>query len=624
MNSNAQQASMVRHLAAISLLMILAAGLWPGRPALAQAPDPTGRRVVPGIEASGDWGTAAHPALELPAYFTAGEAMVMSQTATAAANWIADGNQEGAAFGHAVATAGDVNGDGYDDVIVGAHWYSNGEDFEGGAFVFHGSASGLSAAPDWTAEGNWKSAEFGYAVGAAGDVNGDGYDDVIVGAHTYSTNPDDEINPPDAKGRAYVYYGSATGLSAEAGWMIEGDQDYAEFGNAVGTAGDVNGDGYDDIIVGAYRYTNGQNQNFEGRAYVFHGSEDGLSMIAAWTAEGNQINAGFGWSVGTAGDVDGDGYADVIVGAYQHTNGQNSEGRAYVFHGSEDGLSTTADWTAESNVASAKFGYAVGAAGDVNGDGYADVIVGAPGYYITSTQAGEGRAYVYYGSSSGLGATPWTAESNQSGAGLGISAGTAGDVNADGYADIIVGADLYDSGETDEGRVFIWHGSPSGLGANGTPLNASWSAESDQAGARFGRSAGTAGDVNGNGAADVITGAYLYDSGEADEGRAFVYHEPATPAVTAGLSGDDVVLTWAADPANVQYEVWVSTNPYLDPANPGSVTPIYTAETSYPDAGAAAGLENHFYVVRGLNARGAPSANSNRTGEFTFGLTRGD
>ena len=164
------------------------------------------------------------------------------------------------------------------------------------------------------------------------------------------------------------------------------------------TAGDVNGDGYADVIVGAPNYDNGQTD--EGRAFVYYGSASGLSTTANWTAESNQASAYFGYSVATAGDVNGDGYADVIVGAPNYDNGQTDEGRAFVYHGSASGLSATANWTAESNQASAYFGYSVATAGDVNGDGYADVIVGAPNY--DNGQTDEGRAFVYHGSASGL------------------------------------------------------------------------------------------------------------------------------------------------------------------------------------------------------------------------------
>jgi hypothetical protein len=104
---------------------------------------------------------------------------------------------------------------------------------------------------------------------------------------------------------------------------------------------------------------------------------DPLSTTPNWTAESNQANAYFGFSVASAGDVNGDGFSDVIVGAYRFDNGQTDEGAAFVYHGSASGLSTTPDWTAESDQDFAEFGFSVASAGDVNGDGFSDVIVGA-------------------------------------------------------------------------------------------------------------------------------------------------------------------------------------------------------------------------------------------------------
>jgi hypothetical protein len=420
--------------------------------------------------------------------------------------WKAEGNQASAHFGTSVATAGDVNGDGFADVIVGAQDYDNGQADEGRAFVYHGSASGLSATPDWTAESDQVFAFFGWSVGTAGDVNGDGYADVIVGAYGYDNGQTDEA-------RAYVYHGSASGLSATPDWTAESDQANGFLGVSVGTAGDVNGDGYADVIVGASNYDNGQAD--EGRAFAYHGSADGLSSIANWTAGSDQASAHFGNSVGAAGDTNADGYADVIVGAYGDDNGQADEGRAFVYHGSTGGLSSTPNWTATSHRAFVYFGWSVGTAGDVNGDGYADVIVGA--YQYDS----EGRAYVYHGSASGLSATPdWTAESDhgQANGFLGVSVGTAGDVNGDGFADVFVGAAHYDNGQADEGVAFTYQGASAGLS-----ITASRRAESDQAFARFGWSVGTAGDVNEDGYADAIVGAYCYDHGHTDEGVVLVW-----------------------------------------------------------------------------------------------------
>ncbi|MBL0108075.1 MAG: FG-GAP repeat protein [Ignavibacteria bacterium] len=363
-------------------------------------------------------------------------------------SWNAEGNQASAEFGNSVSTAGDVNGDGYSDVIVGAFLYDNGQTDEGISFVYYGSASGLSLTSNWTAEGNQADARYGFSLSTAGDVNGDGYSDVIIGDPYFDNGQSDE-------GVAFVYHGSASGLSLTSNWSAEGNQLHALFGESVSTAGDVNGDGYSDVIIGAYGFDNGQTN--EGTAYVYHGSASGISLISNWSAEGNQVNAIFGYSVSTAGDVNGDGFSDVIIGAYNFDNGQNNEGAAFVFHGSASGLSLTSNWIAESDQADASFGYSVSTAGDVNDDGYSDVIISANAF--DNGQTNEGAAFVYHGSAAGISLTSnWSAEGNQGGALFGYSVSTAGDVNGDGYSEVIVGAPYFDNGQTDEGAAYVYYG----------------------------------------------------------------------------------------------------------------------------------------------------------------------
>src|ERR1051326_254089 len=269
----------------------------------------------------------------------------------------------------------------------------------------------------------------------------------VASAGSYDNGQTDE-------GRAYVYLGSASGPALLPAWAAESDQANALFGYSVATAGDVTGDGYSDVVVGARDYDNGLGA--AGRAFVYHGSATGLAASPAWTADGGQASAEFGVSVATAGDVNGDGYSDVIVGADLFDNGEQNEGRAFVYHGSPSGLAGIPAWTGEPNRAGAKFGVSVATAGDVNGDGYSDVIVGAQFYSNVETL--EGLASVYLGSATGLAGSPaWTAEGNQVNAFLGASVATAGDVNGDGYSDVVVGAHGYSNGEQAEGRVFVYH-----------------------------------------------------------------------------------------------------------------------------------------------------------------------
>jgi hypothetical protein len=456
---------------------------------------------------------------------------------SASANWTAESDQVLSLFGISVSGAGDVNGDGYSDVIVGACEYDGRATDGGGIFVYHGSPSGLSASPDLSLDSDQTNASFGYSVSGAGDVDGDGYSDVILGAPDYDGGEENE-------GSVLVLYGSSSGIlvSPSSYWYADSDQTGANFGISVSSAGDVNGDGYSDVIVGAYRYDNGQTD--EGKAFVYHGSSPGLYTFRSWGHASNQDSAYFGSSVSSAGDVNGDGHSDVIVGAPGYDNGQTDEGAAFVYHGNQTCLSLDAAWSAEANQDSAYFGWSVSTAGDVNNDGYSDVIVGAPEY--DNGETNEGAAFVYYGNSSGLsGSANWTAESDQAGAFFGASVSSAGDVNGDGYSDVIVGARYYDDGETDEGGAYVYHGSSSGLT---TPSN--WSAESNQGGALFGYSVSSAGDVNGDGYSDVIVGVRGYDNGQSDEGGAFVYH--------GSSSGLSAAANWSAE--SNQEEAFLGTS----------------------------------------------------------------
>ncbi|MCJ7551658.1 MAG: integrin alpha, partial [Anaerolineae bacterium] len=420
-----------------------------------------------------------------------------------AAGWTASGESAGDLFGGSVATAGDANADGFDDLVVGAPGVDRSK---GEVYIYYGSATGLSDTPDWMAGGENAGDRFGGAVGAAGDVNGDGVADLAVGAYSYPTG--------SSYGKVYVYHGSDLGLSASASWITVGENAGDRFGQSIGTAGDVNGDGFDDLIVGAYGY-----DDSAGKAYVYHGSETGLEGTAAWTAYQYSADRRFGVSVGTAGDVNGDGYADVIVGGLGYDAGGSTNAcRVYLYYGSVNGLSTSSDWRGVPRYADTYFGTAVGTAGDVNGDGYADVVIGAHGDNDFS-----GHIYVFLGGSTGLDgnysyAAAWDAGGESAGDRFGSALGTAGDVNGDGFSDLIVGA--YASGHN-AGEAYVYHGAPEGL-SDTAVFTATGAATWNY----FGEAVGVAGDVNGDGYADVYVGAPSYPSW-GEPGGVYVYHGSA-------------------------------------------------------------------------------------------------
>jgi hypothetical protein len=229
---------------------------------------------------------------------------------------------------------------------------------------------------------------YGSAVSSAGDVNGDGYDDVIVSAPYYETGYREE-------GRIFVYYGSASGLSPSHSWAASGGQDYAHFGSSVASAGDLNGDGYDEIITGTPDFDNDVGQLDEGAAFVYFGDQQGLSSIHRWVVYSGQPNSGFGISVASAGDLDQDGFDEVIVGAHNYSGDQPSEGGAFIYKGSPSGLDPSVNWLMEGNKNDSWFGFSVACAGDINKDGFADLVVGAP--YHRREETIMGRVFVYHG-----------------------------------------------------------------------------------------------------------------------------------------------------------------------------------------------------------------------------------
>jgi hypothetical protein len=193
------------------------------------------------------------------------------------AAWTAYGWQEESEFGTVVAGAGDVNGDGHPDVVVSTPSYDRPSDDVqvGAAFAFCGNGLGLDSEPCWTVYGNQPGGQFGNSAAGAGDVDGDGFDDVIVGAVGYSPSPD-----VGYAGAAFLYFGSEAGLSAWAGWKAGGDKNRTEFGASVGSIGQVlDTDWTDGVIVGAPLYFTLSEPY--GAAFAFYGPLEPVELFPA-------------------------------------------------------------------------------------------------------------------------------------------------------------------------------------------------------------------------------------------------------------------------------------------------------------------------------------------------------
>jgi hypothetical protein len=371
-------------------------------------------------------------------------------------------------LGDAVSSAGDVNNDGFDDILIGARSNDTGGIQAGRAYLFYGPLEGSYGAleADAIITGD-PFDEMGWSVAAAGDVNTDGFDDVLIGAWM-----------SDSVGRAFLFHGPLSGefLPADADAAIRGVIFSELLGDAV-AAGDLNDDGVSDLILGAPRPP--LNGNDPGFVYVFFGPVAGQFPASAADVilTGEQDNDEFGTSVG-AGDVDGDGAEDLIVGAYQLFRDE-APGKAYVFYGplAGDISAGNADAILIGEVSTPEegdlFGEAVASPGDTNGDDVDDVVVGAPSNAFGGIRAG--RVYLFHGPLLGT-IQAATADQIVSGSEfdlLGTTVGSAADASGDLLADFLMGAPQF-FGEGAFGYAALFYGEgepPNGLDVVVTPVD---------------------------------------------------------------------------------------------------------------------------------------------------------
>ncbi len=350
-----------------------------------------------------------------------------------------NGDSAGDEFGRSVARAGDVDGDGYGDLLVGAPGDDDRGTDSGSVRIFSGRTGAVirNLLPPQTAPGD----RFGYGIGGAGDVDGDGYDDVVVGA------PYNDAIGADA-GAAYVYRGRDGTLL----WTWRGEFAGDEFGHSASIIGDWDGDGFAETVVGAPRY-----DSDSGSTYLYRGR-----VGTRWTVRRGVSAQLFGWSVGGAGDLTGDLRDDHVVGAPHTDNFPSHVGSATVF--GSDGSQFRIDGR---SLGGAFFGCSVDGAGDVDGDGYDDVIVGAYGDPTAAAAAGSahvmsGRLHTVLHIFDGSAANDW----------LGFDVGGAGDIDGDGFTELIVGIPFDDHGATDAGAAHVYDLDRAGSPARARPFGA--------------------------------------------------------------------------------------------------------------------------------------------------------
>jgi hypothetical protein len=407
-------------------------------------------------------------------------------------------------FGYSLAT-GDIDGDGRDDVIVGAPWpgVTPGKVFAFlGGEEFGGQPDAILKDPDVG-----PSTGFGYFL-AAGDVNGDNEDEVIVGK-------------PAGGAKVFVFSDSASSLGVPTAVLEDPERRAGSFLGYPVAVGDVNGDGYEDVIAGAPLLDVGQYAD-AGAVFVFLGGNPlDAAPDSVLQAPEPQTGAWFGRSV-AAGDVNGDGLDDVVVGAYSSSvDGLESAGKVFVFlSGGPPGETSVRILQDPTPQVKANLGYGV-AAGDIDGDGYDDVIAGAFGATVNSSY-GAGKALVFRGSPDfDVKVDAEVQDPNpEPSAGFAYVL-RAADVNGDGFDDLLIGAPYSDvEGLDAAGEAFLFLG---GSPAPSYEAERTFAAPVAQSYAYFGISV-AAGDIDGTGASDVIVGAYRTNvDAQSGAGQVFVF-----------------------------------------------------------------------------------------------------
>ena len=377
---------------------------------------------------------------------------------------------------------GDVDGDGYDDILISAWRYNN---LRGRVYLFYGGPD-MDTTADLILEGQNAGDSFGHGI-SFGDIDNDGYEDIIIVACHYS----------EKRGRAYLYWGSdRNSMDANPDKIFDGENEKGSLFGVSSAVYDIDNDGYDDIILGA-----------TGRAYLYFGNTK-ESMDTSYDLIFKKENPeySFGHRIG-CGDIDNDGYGDIVIGPWWSSHGQ-----AYLYYGgSRSNMDTKADIIFEANSKSPGFGHGIVCV-DQNKDGYDDVIIGNRDYNDDKC-----RTYLFYGSSKGnLDADPDMIFNGEVEVGFSNVRVVCADIDGDNVNDLVIGAS--GSGHL-VGRVYVYWGKD--LSTPNPKAGRILTGEDPYDTFGIGLACG---DVNNDGFDDLVVGACGRFKPGATQGRAYLYY----------------------------------------------------------------------------------------------------
>ena len=475
-------------------------------------------------------------------------------------------------FGRSVAAVPDADGDGRDDLLVGANLEDGELPDEGRAYLFSGATGTLLqtlASPNPEDSGF-----FGWSVAGVPDADGDGRGDLLVGAILEDGEFSDE-------GRAYLFSGATGALlqTLDSPTPAEG----GSFGASLAGVPDVDGDGQADLLVGA-----NAEAEANGQAHLFSGAT-GLP-IRTLTSPNPEFGGRFGVSVSGVADADGDGRVDLLVGAFREDAGATDAGRAYLFSGASGALLQTL--ASPNSELDGQFGNAVAGVADADGDGRGDLLIGA-----SSEDGGaenSGRAHLYSGAT-GLLIRTLNSPNAELGGAFGISVSGVADVDGDGEDDFLVGAFLEDALAMDAGRAYLFSG------ASGAVLR-TLESPNGQVDGFFGDTVAGLSDADGDGRGDLLISAPFEDVGQlTDAGRAYVFLSgDGEMEITVTINFPEGAQAGADVPVRVTIEGFETTAVELRYRPTGA--PAFGAMPLTMDADAYTGMiSGELVTLRGLD-----------------------